>query len=61
MENDKELPPLTIQEALILPKDSVEVYKRKLKDRRFDFDSIDEKGKTLCINVGCEVTTFMSP
>lgn len=51
MENDKEMPVLSFQDALSHSKDSVKDFKIKLKTHSFDFDSVDEKGKTLLIHL----------
>jgi hypothetical protein len=52
MEIDKDdFPTLTLPEALGLIKDPVEDFRRKLKKYKFDFDSVDERGKTLLVNL----------
>lgn len=52
MENDKdELPTITLQEALGFVKETVDDFKAKLKKYKFDFDAVDEKGRTFLINL----------
>lgn len=52
MEIDKDdIPTLTLPEALGLIKEPVDEFKRKIKKYKYDFDSVDEKGKTLLINL----------
>lgn len=52
MENEKdELPALTLQDALSFSKEVVRDFRAKLKKQKFDFDSVDEKGKTLLIHL----------
>lgn len=52
MENEKdELPALTLQDAIGFSKETVRDFRMKLKKQRFDFDSVDEKGKTLLIHL----------
>ena len=52
MDNDKDdFPTLNLQEALGFIKDPVDDFRRRLKKYRFDFDSVDEKEKTLLVNL----------
>lgn len=52
MDNDKdELPTLSLQEALGLIKEPPEIFRDRLKKYRYDFDQVDEKNKTLLVNI----------
>jgi hypothetical protein len=46
-----ELPVLKVQAAFDLTKEPADQFRRSLKKYEFNFDSIDEKGKTLLINI----------
>ncbi len=51
MDEKGDMPVLNLQGALSLVKETVDDFRKKLKRYQFDFDSIDDKGKTLLIHL----------
>lgn len=49
--DELELPKIELTGALELVKESVEEFRKKIKKHQFNFDSTDDKGKTLLIHL----------